>query len=101
MPIRPICCAWFSRREREREPDACRVIEGIAGGLLLTANERELIRLIRIMAHGYDAAWLVMPDDTFKGVIPTCPSADLRFKIALDAVHEGRPEEMNPVAGGR
>ena len=63
-------------------------------------NERELIRLMRILTHEHDPAWLVMPGDILKGIIPTRPNADLRFEMHLAGVHDERAEPMHAVAGG-
>jgi len=85
---------------QEGASDAYRVIETVLGGPVLTSNERELIRLMRILTHGFDPSWLVMPGDILKGIIPTRPSADLWFEMHLAGSHDERAEPMYAVAGG-
>ena len=85
---------------KEAAPDAYRVIEGVLGGPVLTSNERELIRLMRILTHEHDPAWLVMPGDLLKGIIPSRPHADLRCEVHLAGVHDERGEPLQAVTGG-
>jgi len=81
--------------------DSYSSIESVLGIPILTSNEGDLIRLMRILTRGFDPAWLVLPGDVLKGIIPTRPGADLRCEINLGDVHDGRAVQTHPVAGGR